>query len=200
MGNRFLVSGYLRTGKDSLYLDFKGSRKFRWLIYRRPKITKQFIIDDTVQRVAFADSLKRETKRQYPQLNLYNDSSKDTPIQDLQGLTPRDLYIKIAKEKRDIDPDYWVKESHKNFPRGSVMVTDHRYPNEYEYLHRLYPDITTIRVFRKEVPIPPFTMTSEHQLDNFYTDFVLVSSEEDFVELTNILPQYSTYNRLDKDD
>jgi hypothetical protein len=73
-----------------------------------------------------------------------------------------------------------------------------------DILDRVYPDIfkniITIRVFRKEVDIPPFAPKgmedSEHDLDAYQTTFLFVRDDLDFEEACKIFPQYKNYVRV----
>jgi len=46
--------------------------------------------------------------------------------------TPRALAIAEGSLKRSIDPNYWVKEVYRNCKARKVVISDWRYPNEYE--------------------------------------------------------------------
>lgn len=121
----------------------------------------------------------------------------------------RDFFIEIARATRSVDPDFFAKrldleikssenqedehnyeefndhDFHQNyircskFERSKFIVTDWRYPNEYEYL-RIHNDVFTLRVHReidadgKHITIPSHRDESEHSLDDFATDFVVV--------------------------
>lgn len=79
------------------------------------------------------------------------------------------------------------------------MITDWRYPNELEYLKKYKNHkITTIRLFRSDIPIPSTETISEHQLDDMSTDFILVpktNSEEEFTKACELFPQYKKFTK-----
>ncbi len=54
-------------------------------------------------------------------------------------------------------------------------MTDNRYPYE------IFPDWIVIKLFRKDVPIPP--------MDDYPFDFVLVPTSEDYDLLCELSPQ-----------
>lgn len=203
-----LVCGYRRTGKDTLYRIFNGlsgmpsnmsggtnSNEYKWRIFKNPAVKTPFVVENVV-RVSFADALKKEvvTLLKLPS-SFDTELYKDQPLGD--GLTFRDHCIAVAADRRDEDPDYWVKTAFKG-PVASqpTMVTDWRYPNEYTWLKKQNLDVVTIRLFRKEVPVPDDTIISEHSLDDIATDFLLVppnQSEIHLEALFKIMPQYRSY-------
>ena len=200
---KYLVCGYKRTGKDYLFKMFNNEIDFNWVVYTKPNSDKEFGINDDnrinkdnrINRVGFADALREEVN------NLYDvrsdedyDVLKEMVIKD--GRTYRDLLIEHAAFRRNQNIDYWISLASKDIiSKNDVMITDWRYPNEVDYLLNLDLKITTIRVFRSEVPIPPVEMISEHQLDDIVTDFLLVP-ENEFNKACEIFPQYKSYVRL----
>jgi hypothetical protein len=95
------------------------------------------------------------------------------PIQSNQSNSPtyRDVLIDIAADLRERDVDYFVRKAFQDYydPNAINVITDWRYPNEFEYVKRTFTDvlIITASIFRSEAPIPDESIFSEHQLDDF---------------------------------
>ena len=186
-----LVCGYKRTGKDTLVKMFNNEEKFDWVVYS----AGNHLDVVPVVRVGFADKLRQEVNQV---LNIREDMDYDTfkEVVVRDDKTYRDILIEYAAYRRDQDVDYWVKQSLDKFiPYKNYMVTDWRYPNEVEFLQKR-GFVTTIRVFRSEVPIPGKDVISEHSLDNECTDFLLISPQDNFEEVCKLFPQYKNYKRV----
>lgn len=186
-----LVCGYKRTGKDTLVKMFNNEELFNWVVYSKGEPLNIIRVD----RVGFADKLREEVNQV---LNIREDIDYDTfkevVVQD--GKTYRDILIEYAAYRRNQDPDYWVKQVlHKFEPNKNYMVTDWRYPNEVTCLRQM-GFVTTIRVYRSEVPTPPPEVISEHALDNESTDFLLISLNDNFEDVCKKFPQYKGYRRV----
>jgi hypothetical protein len=151
------------------------------------------------QRIAFADALKNEIKERYNldkiPITLAEKEIKnivDRPHDhkgDSDGLKGgelvsfRDLCIKIALERRKEDPDYWVKKAiESRHPStgdsastgGNVVFTDWRFMNELSYFTSNNEKCITIRFFRANADIPSDNILSEHELDDFETNYIIV--------------------------
>lgn len=229
MKNIYLICGYKGTGKDTLYKYIREKRKDISHLYGIKTLsyavlsTKDNKFDlnkyyDT-SRISFADLLKEEVIEIYSIPEIYNtDDSKDIPITEfeidneldtkMKGMdleSPysfRDFCIYHAKIRRDEDSEYWIKKSLVNFTDYcNNMVTDFRYPNEEQYLKSLEDvNVITIRVFRSCIEIPPQNMISEHQLDDFTTDYVLVpykNTKHEIEKLKEKFPQYADYEIIE---
>lgn len=128
-----------------------------------------------------------------------------------RSLSLRDYYRSFGQIKRSEDPDYWCKLSFSHLPVSalsaqSFIVTDWRYHNEYEYLNKLVGNggipnkltnklpntLITMRVFRKSVPIPPM-IPSEHNLDDFATDYVFIPEQNHLEELQYLCKRFPFY-------
>lgn len=192
----YLVAGYKGSGKDTLYLQVSGKKQFNWMIYRRPGSKKLDFLPN-IKRVAFADPLKRtviEYLQKHYDSNItleYCESHKEDKVYD--GKSYRDYCIEEGRVKREININHWCElalldyDSSKNY-----MITDFRFTNEYDYSSSIDKCIT-IRVYRSCVPIPDKHIESEHALDNFETDYLLVLSEDEFRESIKLFPQYKFY-------
>lgn len=188
-----LIAGYKRTGKDTLVKMFNQEQPFNWLVYSNggDKFDPQ-----PANRIGFADKLREEVDNilGINTENLDYDEFKETIVKD--GKTYRDFLIEHAAVRRNENIDYWVSIAFdwKSLTNDNICITDWRYPNELEYLKQ-FDNLTvrTIRLYRSEVPIPPPEVISEHQLDDLLTDYLLVTSEDEFEKACSVFPQYKSY-------
>jgi hypothetical protein len=83
-----------------------------------------------------------------------------------------------------------------------LLITDHRFRYQYDYLCALQGlrrnvVVHTVCVFRDSVPIPAATddlaTDTEHNLDDFLTDYFAPGATNDLVVVQRLLPQYSGY-------
>jgi len=194
-----MVCGYKRTGKDELCRMFNMEDIFRWSVYRHPDVNQdsgKFVVE-AVNRISFADKLRADVNKIWNIDNSIDyESIREKEIVD--GKTYRDLLIEHAAVKRADNPDYWIIQAADwEDVKGNIMITDWRYENELSYLKRIQNiNVTTIRVFRSEVSVPPFNVISEHQLDGVFTDYLLVpheNTDEEFNQAKSVFPQYRNY-------
>jgi len=193
-----LIAGYRRTGKDTLVKMFNGETPFNWIVYKHPGNDKRFVMKK-VKRIGFADKLRVELDTILgTDESIDYDTYKEIIIKD--GKTYRDCLRDHAKIKRDQDINYWVRratEWDKVYSDDRIAVTDWRYINELEYISNFKNlEITTIRLYRSEISIPSNDITSEHQLDNILTDFLLVTSSEEFKKACELFPQYKEFIQI----
>lgn len=188
-----LVCGYRRTGKDTLYSMVNEGVKFNWIVYSN-KFSE--INMKKCVKISFSDTLRNEVEKLYKISKPHDyDNVKDLPI--CNGRSYRDILIEHAALRLDQNKYYWVENAHDwNNNNINVMVCDFRYKHEYEYIEKSGNDIMTIRLFRSEVEIPGKDVTSEHGLDDFLTDYLFVTSEEEFEKAVEIFPQYKNFVRI----
>lgn len=193
------VCGYRRTGKDTFTSKIVNpdiNDVSLWKIYRNPtSISFKNLIDDTIKykRIAFADKLKDEVSIHYGIDRNIPDALKDTKylIYNNDLVSPRDLYIEWAKFRRINNNYYWIEQVYNNISNNDIyVVSDFRYPIEFEFFSSKC-DVKTLRVFRSEVVVSD--APSEHQLDNFTTDYIACPSTIDFNNSLLLFPQYSHY-------
>ena len=202
-----LLCGYKCSGKDSVYEDIiHESFHDNWKVYSVKGNTDdiQFANNTKYRRVAFADKLKRSVLSKY---NLDPSISKEYIIPSLE-CTYRELLIKESNEAVKTDPYVWAKSALAPYMSSThtvpICITDWRYPHEYTYLSIHFmpsrPDVQllTARVVRPVVVIPDPSDMSEHSLDYFQTDIVIVPKElEDFSTVTDMFPQYKYYKLVE---
>lgn len=189
-----MICGYKGTGKDFLFKKLsKQETGFSWKVYSLHTNFLKF--QSKIQRVAFADHLKLEVQEKF---GIPINAEKDTELVVRTSLpdyifTPRDAWIWYGKLMREQDIDYWCKKALVNLEK-SVVITDWRFPNEEVYVKNNFRDVTTVRIYRKDVPIPSSNIESEHSLDHILTDFLLIPEYESIDHALQIFPQYSSYS------
>ena len=81
--------------------------------------------------------------------------------------TPRSLLILVGSSKRVVDPDWWVNKLYAKMPHtANCVISDFRYPSEFERLNELQPNrIVTVRIEGRVETTN--TDASERALDDF---------------------------------
>lgn len=202
-----LLCAYRRTGKDTLLKLISSDIKnfdnlFHWDVYKSPSSTQNIPLHFPFQHISFAARLKDEASSHYGIPPVIPDDQKDikqfTHYKTGEIVSARDIYIEWAKIKRLEDPDYWCKlsvtdinNSHDDY----IIITDWRYINELSFISNLYSDILTIRLYRSDVPMPPLDVESEHNLDNYSTDLLLLktNTQGEYEKALERYPQYKGY-------
>jgi hypothetical protein len=158
-----LLSGWAKSGKD---------------------VAAALIVDELdFVRAAFADALKEDVARIMGShiLSSCHSASKDKPLVEIVdtafpgGQTLRDLLIARAATVRSTDPDTYANIVAATLgSHGRYVITDWRYRNEYDVLHRRLSATTTILRVRIERPgIVVSNDPSEHDLDDAQFDAVI---------------------------
>lgn len=115
--------------------------------------------------ISFADPIREHLKVMFPILT--NEHFKDralkvTPIEALNGNTPRQLMIMFGQSMRSVNPDVWVdamearikqlKTKHNPYKKAFeyIVIDDLRMENELSMVRRLYG--TVIHLERPEAP------------------------------------------------
>lgn len=163
------------------------------------------------KRYAFADVLKKETHRwlgfqgDIPALAF--EKVKDTLTardpESGNAATLRQHYINYGQARRRENPFAWAApvaaQIHRDLyidypgPCPVDITTDWRFDNELEPRDR---PPSTIRLYREEVKVAPVladrNTDSEHNLDNYLTDYLLVPPGQ-FAAALKAFPQYANY-------
>lgn len=196
-----LVCGYRRTGKDTLYHKLSHPNEtqlFNWQVYRPSNSSNNLNLDHSPVRLAFADILKEEASEKYQIPLVISDADKDIKqfihYQTGEMVSARDIYIEWGAIRRKEDPNYWCKVAFESIDNEScVIVTDWRFENEIAYAQSKFDDVVTIRLYRSDIDEPDITIESEHNLDTYLTDLLLVKDEADFNVAIQKFPQYREY-------
>jgi len=213
-----LICGYLGHGKDFLADRFFDLQIFdHYSIWSNsPKLSrrvKKFLTYKflkkvySLQRVTFATPLKEDVAAMLSMtVEELNDKKEQLLPQDHgyqfqtakikkipeNELTYRHILIDYGAAKREIDPDYWIKLAAKNCTEDHIaVITDYRFPNEAnigKYLGLNPKRQIKIRVHRVSIPIPPFSLPSEHELDNDIPDFLFLEPNSTPSQLIDIFP------------
>jgi hypothetical protein len=127
------------------------------------------------QRAAFADALKEDVAAAtgIPVALFHDTAAKDYP---LEGVEPRSLLIQHALVARATDPDIYsrrVAELLSTTGAQRTVISDWRYPREYEYLRRTIPDAKFIRVRIVRPTVTQRNTDSEKALDGEPMDIVI---------------------------
>lgn len=208
-----LVGGYRGMGKD--YISQNGLRGYE--IFFRPGTSqgKLRTLLSSLGRVSvpvpifkFADPLRNLLG---PFMGLSPDIiAQYDSIKDLKDRLPyngsiRDYFIGIGAAVRNVDPDFFVKRlivDIKQCESDTVIVSDWRYPNEFDYMKDQF-NVVTVRVHRvmdnddNLLPIPDKNIVSERSLDDTETDFLVTPRSQFkllFTHVDHLFPQYTSYN------
>ena len=191
-----LVCGYKRTGKDTLFCiltGLKNDEKYNnyWCVYSRKEFDVSIFQDHSrsdFSRVAFADPLKEYVRMKYHlSADAFDDDKKEKKEIDIgeEGfVSPRDLLIRNSKHQQ------WheIATQDKTTSACNFVVTDWRFRCEYEHILKISKPCT-VRVFRKDVNVPPENEQSEHELDKTLTDVLLLPKDE-LETCLELFPQY----------
>lgn len=168
----------------------------------------------TLIRTAMADMVKEEI-HDYFKLNFTSkecaELAKDhLTFYDEETMVYRSLrsyYIEHAMKMRKINPDHWCNKAYVNLlmsdtiqndhENNDVGITDWRFKNEKLFFEKV-GEVKSYRIFRKETNDENFFDTSEHELDNEITDFLVVGSIEDVEVAKKKFPQYYDYKLMFK--
>lgn len=209
-----LNTAYAGTGKDALYAilasggsvvdlasDVKTTTILKpWLVYAPEGASKPNYGDvKTLQRVAFADAVKKECFASTGLPGTYQDYEKvkDTFILS-SGKTLRQHYIDYCVERRSKDDECFVKSALEKFvgcKEVNLFATDLRFKVELAYQASLMKHFktSTTRLYRSEVKVADKSVVSEHEMDELCTDYLLVQSEDEFTKAVKIWPQYAAF-------
>lgn len=146
-----LVSGKARSGKDYL---------------------ANLMTHFSFNQISFASHLKDLASTRY-QIDRELFDTQEGKASFVDGRLARDYLIELAAEYRKFDNDYFVRTAFSSLPPGDIVVSDFRYPSEYDFIRKWFPDedVRTIRVSRKtELNLDT---PSEKALDLFHFDYYL---------------------------
>lgn len=207
-----LVCGFRRTGKDALVQKLNNTLDgaFDWQVYQ-PRGSNIQMPHNVVRR-GFADLLKQEVADIYNIPAVISDDDKDSKVythyQTGEIVSARDIYIEWGTFRRAQDPNYWCGKVLEHLtPEITTVVTDWRFQNEIVYAQNniqriLFGNngeqsncraVCTLRVYRSEIPEPDMSVTSEHDLDDYPTDILLVKDVDDFQLAVKRFGQYKDY-------
>jgi len=132
-------------------------------------------------RYAFADSLKNIVAKQLncsiDILHSQDGKSKVCHTDPLRR-TYRQILIDEALRLRNIDSDIFAKYCCKEIKHDKVVITDWRYPNEFQTIKNAFPNYKIIPVYiqRFNQIKSPVNNISEYQLVNRQNDFTIINN------------------------
>lgn len=187
-----MITGYKGTGKDFLHskllsgqLMFSRHLPFGnpvYLVFSNSAEKLTVLCNGTARhRFAFADTVKDIVHKKYGdgEKNVMRHLYKHEA--ELAKLTKSTIWADIVFEK------IGVMESR------IADITDFRFPIEYETALHSGRNVITTRIFRSEVPIPPQEDTTEHALDEFVTDILILPWFDNFNTVLRLFPQYCNH-------
>jgi hypothetical protein len=134
------------------------------------------------QRHAFADSLKHDvaTRTGIPVATFHCHHTKNKPLTDSSQThhdpqkTPRDLLIQHAATMRATNPNVYAEAVAASILAGGGLrhvISDWRYPNEFEHIRdALGPTTTLVRIRIERDSVTPSADPTEHYLDDVDMD------------------------------
>lgn len=197
----YLLCGYSKTGKDTFYEQISSNNvMYEWQIYSAiPK--KQLDLENINKyyvRVAFANAVKIEAAQIYhiPYVVTDKDCKQFIHYKSGELVSARDIYIEWAQLRKTNNIYYWanlvVQFILQNYPTSDIIITDWRFVEEIEYIKEYFSQVTTIRLYRASVETN-MNNYSEHALDNYVTDFLIIDKQDNFIEVCTKFPQYNNY-------
>ena len=146
-------------------------------------------LDARYVRFAFADALKNIVAERYASEGqtasalaaLYTQEGK-AALCPIAGVPWRTLLLRVGAEERSKNPNVFAEAtanriaSHPLRPQ-TVIITDWRYPNEYDVIRRRFPeaDLRTVWVRRIDQEASPVQHFNESLLDGRTSDYMLVN-------------------------
>lgn len=177
-----LAAGYKRTGKDTLYSCLQSGFLGNWKVYcRRDNGIIYPKLFESMPKLEVSTAVIQEfTSRTGISITEENKESHRLEL------------IEIAETRKLQDPSYWIHQCLLS-AKGSknIYISGFRFPLEYEYCKNNSENCISVRVFRKEVPIP--SEPQEHGLDEFPTDFLFLGLDTELEDVVSIFPQYTEY-------
>jgi hypothetical protein len=170
-----IVSGYSQSGKDTLGAHLVKTYGFT--------------------RFAFADELKDDIAFEFPNISrslLDTHQGKSKPyfnpfVGELQ--TVRHLLISYGQYRRSQDVNYWVNRVTAKLDRldcDKVIITDWRFPNEFETLKKWSERHAGWKVITVRIDRHPESPVNDPESENALDDFVLDHRIKNPIEIDDI--------------
>lgn len=199
-----LLCGYRGTGKDT-FVDEILFREENWCIYGKEGSNYEEVYKMR-SRLGLADSVKKQVAQQLGLPFSISQVDKLKDVMVISGKKLREWINEYTTKKAMEDKFYWEKMAMKLVEEdrendNEYIISDFRYRRTYEFFSDNKGGVLTARLFRADNNIPDKKEKTEHILDDFTTDFLLVpreNSEEHFNKCIKILSQYNDYKLLYK--
>ena len=202
-----MVCGYKLSGKSTLAKELSECRfEHSWDVYTRgPVAHVNILVFEYAKPIAFGDPLRESVLNALAKEGLLPadfdyDKMKNVPLAD--GKSVRDRMKEVGCMGRMIDDAHWAKRAlvphfvPRGHPQEYLICGDWRYRSERDSSVGAGVSVTTARLFRADVPVPPMTDGTEHDLDACETDMLLVPGARDFVTCCEHMSQYLFYDRV----
>jgi len=187
-----LITGYKRTGKDTLARHLsEGTYKQNYVVYGKDQMLSTLDYFRGANIYAFANGAKDVVSLMLG-YSFPNDR-KDELIPG-ESITYRQKCIQVAEDvKSRHGRDAWATVLSWKMT-GDSIISDWRFPEErwFDYKQK----VITMRVFRSEVPIPALDDGTEHAIDEYETDFFMLTSEADYEQACTLFPYLRSMKRL----
>lgn len=195
------ICGYRLSGKStfSRYLTKEINELSYTIYFRGDKNTP-------ITRIPYLNKIMRN---KHNEILSFASSLKHKYAQDnnisLQELNDnkhihRNAIVALAKEIREKDEDYFVNDvmTKINNRLKTYIIDDWRYINELtRFYEERFSSIITMRIFNSQTPIPDInTSPEEHYLDNYLTDFVILTQDTTLEQFYKIFPKYKRCNMI----
>ena len=140
--------------------------------------------DPLFVRFAFADRLKEMVAERYGgSLAALNTQEGKQAICPYAGVPWRQLLLRVGADERGRNPDVFAEATADSIAplrlavAAKVVITDWRYPNEYDVIRRRFPDadIRTVWVRRVDQDVSPVEHFNETLLINRTGDYELIN-------------------------
>ena len=190
-----LVTGYSRSGKTTLPLLFNSIINWNYAVYSKDRALRI--------REVFPLQISKLAKKDIIYMNklsfdLLSCENKDKIIDQTNNKTFRSLVDEYVLETRKKDPEYFIRNCFIKNILGSdgmnIMLTDFRFPEDYNYLIGQKKIVNTIRIYREESEPKKLDL----YLDHIETDFLLLplnNHELIFPKVVKKMPQYAKYTK-----
>jgi hypothetical protein len=199
-----LLCGYRGTGKDT-FVDELLFRQENWAIYGKEEGVNYEEVYRIRSKLGLADSVKKQVAQQLglPLSISQIDKLKDVMV--ISGKKLREWINEYTTKKAMEDKFYWENMAMKLIDEdkddNEYVISDFRYRRTYDFFSDNKGGVITARLFRSDNTVPDKKEKTEHILDDFITDFLLVpnvNTEEHFNKCIQILPQYNDFKLLYK--
>ena len=205
-----MLTGYRQSGKDYLYQRLANDvslflKPKTWTVYKHPEAntTLKFPKFNNLKDIRFSDAIKAEVKTEYGTKSCKNiKNGRFFECLDMHFYSARDLHVTWNKLRRKQDPNYWVKviTEKLHVTNQDYMILDWHFPNEHKYLKARHNNIITARLFNSTASIPPAIIDSEHALNTWNTEYLIVPNslnESEFHIAVKHFPFYTNYVACD---
>lgn len=183
-----LVSGYSKSGKTTLCSLFANQLPWNYAVYSKGEELKV----RPMHRVEISRAV-RDQFIPYCDPEFYEEH-KDKVY--FLGKTFREFLDPLVAQQRKKDPYFFIKKCYERSICGNeaynIMITDHRFPQERDFLLKKGLLVKTIRVYREGVQPKKLDIF----LDEEPSDFLLVPLNDHQLVFPNMLtkfPQYQDY-------